>query len=504
MSGASHAPKSDEKGSSLLSTDAVRPAKRSMSALQLGLLLFFLTAGGPFGIEPAVQAGGALVVILGSLGIAFLWAFPQAILATELGLMMESNGGGFLWVHRAWGPFIGWLNGWNALASSFINLGLLVLLFPGYLSVATNPWVPNAYESFGIAAGFVVVTILINIVGFRWVSRISGVILVYVFLPFVLLVIWGLATGALYHADWTALATVPDWDTHFRFGMSTFVGTLVWAFGGFDSLGSIAGEIAGGKRTFFLGLACSMPLMLLNYSFPLCVAFPFSPDLGTYNRTDGSDPKWQSGYLAMALFQATPWLGYVAVSAAIAATFAQLSSSIMSVSRVIWAASKSTGKYKLFPSFVALSWQRHTGTVRPIFAIVFAGTLAVLLTLMDFGTVVQMYLVSRFLNLLFLYSALIRLRYTEPDAPRPFKAPGILPYILGIPTVLIGCVAFYFSDWIVYASAAVFEAAVVGGYFIRWLWLRRFPEENVLFGEPPRKGEQQETTLDIQEQNVQV
>jgi amino acid transporter len=137
---------SSTAGASTTGTKEMRPAKRSMSALQLGFLLFFLTAGGPFGIEPAVQAGGALVVIVGSLVTAFFWAFPQAILATELGLMMDSNGGGFLWVHRAWGPFIGWLNGWNAMASSFINLGLLVLLFPGYLSVATTPWVPNAWQ----------------------------------------------------------------------------------------------------------------------------------------------------------------------------------------------------------------------------------------------------------------------------------------------------------------------------------------------------------------------
>ncbi len=72
------------------------------------------------------------------------------------------------------------------------------------------------------------------------------------------------------------------------------------------------------------------------------------------------DPVWNNGYLAMALYKATPWLGYLAVAAAVAATFAQLSSSIMSMSRVLWAASKSSGKYKHYPAFVSWSWQRHT------------------------------------------------------------------------------------------------------------------------------------------------
>lgn len=68
-------------------------AKRSMNALQLGFLLFFLTAGGPFGIEPAVAAAGCLMALVGSTVIAIFWAFPQAVMATELALMIDSNGG---------------------------------------------------------------------------------------------------------------------------------------------------------------------------------------------------------------------------------------------------------------------------------------------------------------------------------------------------------------------------------------------------------------------------
>jgi hypothetical protein len=69
----------------------------------------------------------------------------------------------------------------------------------------------------------------------------------------------------------------------------------------------------------------------------------------------------------------TDWLWILAVTGALAATFAQLSSgweekekllallsqffcsfakAIMSFSRVIWAASKSTGKYKHYPTFI--------------------------------------------------------------------------------------------------------------------------------------------------------
>ncbi len=104
------------------------------------------------------------------------------------------------------------------MASSFINLGLLIILFPGYIAVATTPWVPTAAQAYGIKVGFVVVTVLINIVGFRWVSRISGIILAFLFTPFVAVVIYGFATGGIYALPWHRLADVPDWHTHMRIG----------------------------------------------------------------------------------------------------------------------------------------------------------------------------------------------------------------------------------------------------------------------------------------------
>lgn len=149
-----------------------------------------------------------------------------------------------------------------------------------------------------------VVVILINIVGFRWVSRLSGAILVFVFLPFFIVVIYGFATGGIYALPWDSVVMVPDWNTHIRQGMSTFVGTTVWAFGGFDSLGSIAGEIEGGKRTFFRGLLLCMPMMLLNYSFPLAVAFPYSPSVGEYNADGHHHRRVLSSSYAHSLSQA--------------------------------------------------------------------------------------------------------------------------------------------------------------------------------------------------------
>jgi amino acid transporter len=403
----------------------------------------------------------------------------QAVLATELGLMVDTNGGGFIWVHRAWGPFVGWVNGWNGMLSSYINIGLLVTLFPSYFPIAASFW-----ERFGLSVAFVVVTMGINIVGFRWVSRVSGLIMVLLFSPFFCALGWEIATGRVHTMNWSSLAEVPSWD-YVSPNMSSYVGTVVWAFGGFDSLGSIAGEIEGGKKTFFMGLLLCMPLLLLNYTFPLVVTFPLDSNVTQWGLSSSTLDLTKVLHV-----DGTEWLWILAVTGALAATFAQLSSAIMSFSRVIWAASKSTGKYKHYPTIVSdLSWLRHTGTIRPIASIFVAGGVGVLLTLMEFSVIVQLYLVARIVNLIALYSSLIRLRLTEPHAPRPFRVPGgmVALCLLGAPTVLISSVAMYFAQWQVWAISGVAEAVIIVSFVGRHFWLKRFGEDDVLFGDPPSK-----------------
>lgn len=406
-------------------------------------------------------------------------------MALELGLMIDSNGGGFIWVHRAWGPFIGWVNGWNGMASSFINIGLLITLFPSYVPVSGLLF----WQRFLISVAFVLVTVGINIVGFRWVSRLSGLFMFVLFSPFFGCLIWELVTRRAWEMDWSSLGSIPPW-SYIQQNMSTYVGTVVWAFGGFDSLGSIAGEIQGGKRTFLLGLMFCMPLMLLNYAFPVVISYPLS--LNYTNFTQWGLDQGKQDLTKVLRYGGTEWLGIWAIVGALCATFAQLSSSIMSFSRVVWAASKSTGKYKHYPSFFARwSWQRHTGTVRPIFTIVFVGVVGALLTLMEFSLIVQLYLVSRVINLMCLYTALIRLRFTEPDTLRPFRMPGGIAALIALmaPTVCISGVALYFADWTVWVVSAVAETVIVGTFFIRYAMLRYCcPEEDHLHGEPPEKA----------------
>jgi len=64
--------------------------------LQLLVLAYFITCGGPFGIEPSVGAAGAWLTIVGMVVLALVFCMPQTLMAAELALLCKAENGGTL------------------------------------------------------------------------------------------------------------------------------------------------------------------------------------------------------------------------------------------------------------------------------------------------------------------------------------------------------------------------------------------------------------------------
>ncbi|RVW48637.1 putative polyamine transporter [Vitis vinifera] len=86
-------------------------ASKKLSLIPLIFLIYFEVAGGPFGEEPAVQAAGPLLAILGFLIFPFIWSIPEALITAELSTAFPGNGGFVIWADQAFGPFWGSLMG---------------------------------------------------------------------------------------------------------------------------------------------------------------------------------------------------------------------------------------------------------------------------------------------------------------------------------------------------------------------------------------------------------
>jgi hypothetical protein len=71
---------------STLTEDGINPddKKRTLGAFAVAIVSFAAVAGGPYGIEAAIGAAGALPVLLGSCILAVLWSATQALMTAEL------------------------------------------------------------------------------------------------------------------------------------------------------------------------------------------------------------------------------------------------------------------------------------------------------------------------------------------------------------------------------------------------------------------------------------
>lgn len=172
---------------------------RVVNLFGLIAIAFFLCGGGAYGIEPAVAAGGPLLVIVGYLVLTFVWALPMGLFTAEMSTMFDENGGYILWVDHALGRLAGWVNAFNAVFASVIDLPVAVVLAVDYLTnllttdATALPW----YADVGIKAAIVAVVAWFNLRGLEVVEMVSAVLGVAVLLPFVAMLVVACVDGTI-------------------------------------------------------------------------------------------------------------------------------------------------------------------------------------------------------------------------------------------------------------------------------------------------------------------
>lgn len=427
--------------------------------LQVALLLFFLVAGGPFGLEAAIGTLGPLITMIGVVVFSILMGGPQLLMALELnGMINSEDGGGYVWAKEAFGVFGGWLNGWNNVASSLISLGMLVQLLSFYTASLFGG---TFWTRFGLSVAFLVVADILCIFGARIVAHLNAMVLLLIFAPFVALLIWILVTPAASTiiSNASSVLFVPSMSEVSGPAIATWISIVMWTSDGWDSLGQYSSDVPD-KRTFAASLVFVIPAIVLNVCIPIVIAYPLAPVFTDW----GMDS--QKTEFTKALSGAATWLGVFCTVGAIASILSCLCVSLLSLARVTKVASQ--GRDQIFPSFLARSW----GSV-PLAGILILSALSMFLTLLPFDYIAQIYLVARVLNLEILYASLLALRKLKPDALRPFTVSSPLVYVLGIPTLAAALVVLVFAEWSVYVASAVFEVVVVISYFVFWMWRAR-------------------------------
>src|SRR5580658_5593019 len=158
-------------------------APRKMTLLPLIAAIYFLVAGGPFGLEDIVSKSGYSAALLILLVTPVLWAVPTALMVAELSSALPDQGGYYVWVRRGLGNFWGFQESWLSLAGSVFDVALYPTLIVSYLGNVL-PWMTAGSRGTILAVLLVAAAAAWNLMGAKSVGDSSVAMGVFLLAPF--------------------------------------------------------------------------------------------------------------------------------------------------------------------------------------------------------------------------------------------------------------------------------------------------------------------------------
>ena len=407
----------------------IRPDElhRALGPLTSGAILAGTVIGTGIFLVPSTMAretgsvAGVFAVWLFGALLTLCGAFTYA----ELGSSLPEAGGEYTFLRRAYGPIWGFLYGWQQIVigrtGSIAAIGLAASLFLGYFVGGLDSdllvWGGFAISGLQVAAIFCILLLtFINLFGIARGGTLQSVLTAIKIGAILALV--ALAFGGGKGSWQNFLVDTPQPERTLTAHLSAFGAALsaaLWAYDGWNNLTLVSGEIRDPDRT--------IPRVLITGILAVAVIYMLA-NLAYFYILPFQDVQ-QSQRVAQDV--ATRLLGSVGgqalTLAAVVSTLAALNGSILSGARIFFAMSRDG----LFFKGLSAVHPIHRTPVRALlFQCLFASALILLLghdkaafeRMLDyalFGT-------WGFYGLTSL--AVIVLRYTHPDLPRPYLTVG--------------------------------------------------------------------------------
>jgi amino acid transporter len=429
---------------------ALKPARRKMRFLPLIAATYFMVSGGPYGIEDILGGAGFARAIVILLVLPVLWCLPTALMIGELAAAIPADGGFYIWVRRALGPFWGYQEGWLSLSASVFDMAIYPAIFVLYLG-KFNPALTTGWNGYAWSLAVVVVCCTWNLRGAPAVGDGSMGLFAILLAPFAVLVVLGLWHGFTVHPaiQWSQPAS--------ESALSTAVLVAMWNYMGWDNASTVAQEVENPQRNYPRAMIAATIVVAITYVLPLAAMAMTGLSVNSFATGD---------WMTAATTIGGPLLGLAVVAGGALTGIGMFNALVMSYTRLPMAMAEDG----MLPSVVA---KRNSRGVPWVSVLLCGGAWALALRL-PFERLISIDLILYGSSLMLEFVALIVLRIREPKLARPFKA-GNLAFAcsLGVgPAALIGY-ALYASraEKLMAGTSALLFAVVVGllGPLLYWI-----------------------------------
>ncbi len=427
---------------------------RGLGAWASGAIVVGTMIGTGIFLKPAEMArvGGTVSVVFAAWIVGAILSLFGALSFAELGAAIPEAGGEYAYLRRAFGPAWGFLFGWmhaivgrpSSLSSiaaglmrfmSFLLPVVAVPIFTLHIAIpGLTGWIKPYNFVFTwaqpLAVLWIVAMTAINYLG----VRLGGA--VQVFLTAIKITSVVIVIGVAFFApSGPPHAPDPLWPHALNGGVfGAFLAALaaaLWAYDGWEDLNLVGSEVIDPQRNFPRAMFGGVTLVAIIYflfSAACLKVLPFS--------AVASSPHIASDVVQqVAGTSAAAWITIAMIISALGT----MNSSVLSGARPAYAMARDGIFFKIADG---VNPKYRTPGRALIFQCVLASLMALTGT---FEELTNLFIFAGWIFYGFAVIALFRLRYTEPDMPRPYRCWGY-PWVPAI--FVIGAVALTLNIWL--------------------------------------------------------
>jgi amino acid transporter len=382
-----------------------------MGLVPLIAATYFMVSGGPYGIEDILGGAGYSKALIILLLFPLLWSFPTTLMLGELASAIPAEGGFYVWVRRAMGPFWGYQEAWLSLTASIFDMAIYPTIFVLYLGKFFPAWTAGSHGVWWELA-LVVACCLWNLCGAPAVGEGSVTLFVILLTPFVILIILSLLHGPHWHQS---AATFTGGS------ISTAIIVALWNYMGWDNASTVAEEVKNPRRNYPLAMMISAALVAISYILPVAAVGYAGISVAQFSTGSWTDAARTLG---------GPLLAVAIVLCGTINGLGIFNALVLSYTRLPMVLAQDG----MLPSWLTLRNKRGV----PWAAIIVCGIAWAAALGFRFEELISIDLILYGTSLILEFVALAVLRFKEPDLPRPFRAGNrFLACTLGIPPAIL-------------------------------------------------------------------